>query len=86
MAVIRKVDGSGRVVLGKKFAGRRVVIDEMEPGVWIVKVGQFIPDNERWLLDPEVQAKLKRSMAWAAENPLRETDLDELEKRILGGD
>ena len=85
MAVIRKVDGSGRVVLGKEFAGRSVVIDEMEPGVWIVKVGQFIPDNERWLLDPEVQAKLKRSMAWAEANPLRETDLDELEKRILGG-
>lgn len=52
----------------------------------MVKVGEFIPDNERWLLDPKVQAKLKRSMAWAEANPPRETDLDELERKILGGD
>lgn len=43
-----------------------------------------IPDNERWLHEPEAKAKLDRALARAAENPLRETDLDELEKKILG--
>ena len=84
MAAIRKVDGSGRIALGKQFAGRCAIIDEREPGVWIVKLGDFIPDNERWLLDPEVRAELDRAIAWAEANPPRETDLDELEKKILG--
>jgi hypothetical protein len=45
----------------------------------------FIPDNERWLHEPETKAKLDRALAWAAKNPPRETDLDELERKILGG-
>jgi hypothetical protein len=81
---IRKVSSNGRIVLGKQYAGRYVWIDEMEPGVWIVKTSEFIPDNERWLHTPEVEARLKESFAWAAENPPQETDLDELEKRMLG--
>lgn len=81
--VIRKVSSSGHVVLGKQYAGRRVSIDEMEPGVWLVKVGEFIPHNERWLHTPEVQAELAEAFAWAAEHPPRETDLDELERKLL---
>ena len=33
-------------------------VDEIEPGVWIVKVGAFIPDSERWLHEPAEKAKL----------------------------
>lgn len=83
LMVIRKVDSNGRIVLGKQYAGRRVCIDELETGVWMVKLGQFIPDNERWLHTSEVQADLDEAFAWAAENPPRETDLDELEERLL---
>jgi len=43
-----------------------------------------VPDSERWLLDPEVQAKLDRALKRAETEPYRETDLDELEKKILG--
>jgi hypothetical protein len=45
-----------------------------------------IPENERWLHEPEVKAKLDRALAWAAANPPRETDLEELERKILAGD
>jgi hypothetical protein len=44
-----------------------------------------IPDNERWLHEPVVKAKLDRALARAAANPPSETDLAELEKKILGG-
>jgi predicted nucleotidyltransferase len=40
-------------------------------------------DNERWLHTPEVKAELDEALAWAADNPPRETDLAELEKKIL---
>jgi len=45
---------------------------------------ESIPENERWLHEPEVKAKLDRAIAWAEANPPSETDLDELEKRLFG--
>jgi len=85
MGVIKTVGSSGQIALGKQYAGRHVMVEEMEPGVWIVKVGEFIPDNERWLEEPEVKSKLDRAIARAEAEPLRETDLDELAKRIMSG-
>ena len=49
------------------------------------KVGELIPETERWLHEPEVRAKLDRAIARAENRPLRETDLDELEERLRGG-
>ena len=83
MGIIKTVGSSGQIALGKQYAGRHVLVEEREPGVWIVKLGQFIPDNERWIHTPEIQADLKESFAWAVKNPPRETDLDELEERLL---
>jgi hypothetical protein len=83
-ASIRTVGSDGRVAIGKQYAGRRVVVDQLEPGVWVVKVGEFIPDSERWLHEPETKAKIDRAIAWAESHPPQETDLNELEERLLG--
>lgn len=83
MAPIRKVSKRGEITLGKAYAGRPVVIDEVEPGVWTLRL---VPDNELWLLEPGVMAKLDRGLAWAAVNPPRETNLRELAKKLLGDD
>lgn len=85
MAAIKTLGSSGQIALGKRYAGRQAVVDELEPGVWVVKVGEFIPDNERWLHEPEVKAKLDRAIAWAERTPFQETDLDELEERLRRG-
>jgi hypothetical protein len=85
MAVIKTLGSSGQVSLGKRYAGRQAVVDELEPGVWIVKVGDFVPANERWLHEPEAKAKLDRALARAEHTPFQETDLDELEERVRGG-
>jgi len=47
MGTIKIVGSSGQISLGKKFAGQTVMLDEIEAGVWIVKIGRFIPDKER---------------------------------------
>jgi len=47
MNIIKTVGSSGQISLGKKFAGQTVMLDEIDTGVWIVKLGRFIPDNER---------------------------------------
>jgi len=43
---ITKVRNSGQISLGKKFADKIVMLDEIQAGIWIVKLGQFIPNDE----------------------------------------
>jgi hypothetical protein len=82
MDIIKTVGSSGQISLGKKYAGQTVILSEIDTGVWIVKTGRFIPDNEKWLHRPEVQAELSEAVAWAEENSPEETNLDDLEARI----
>ena len=49
MGSIKTIGTSGQLSLGKKFAGQQMLVDEIEPGVWILKVGRFIPENDLWL-------------------------------------
>ena len=46
MNMIKTIGASGQITLGKEYSGRTVVVEELEPGVWMVKLGKFIPDNE----------------------------------------
>ena len=82
--IVKSVGSNGQITLGKEFAGRLVMLDQTEPGVWMLKLGQFIPDNEKWLHTPEATKLLERGLAMAARTPARETDLAELEERLLG--
>ena len=82
MTAIKTIGKSGQIALGKQYAGRHVLVDEVEPGVWMIKLGDFVPVDERWLHDPQTAASLDRGLRWAAENPPAETDLDDLERRI----
>jgi hypothetical protein len=82
MNTIKTVGSSGQISLGKKFAGQTVMLDEIDTGVWIVKLGRFIPDNERWIHRPGVQAELSEAIAWAKKNPPEDTNFEELDARI----
>lgn len=82
---VATLDGSGHVTFGEQYAGKDVLIEEIETGVRVVKLGQIIPDDERWLHTPEVSDSIDRSLAWVRENSPHETDLEELEERILRG-
>jgi hypothetical protein len=82
MAVVKTVGRSGQIALGKEYAGRHVLVEQVESGVWIIKLGEFVPDNERWLHTPQTKADLDEAVAWAEEHPAGETNLDELEQKI----
>jgi hypothetical protein len=79
--VVKQVGASGQISLGKEFAGRTVVVDNSEPGVWVIKTAQTIPDSELWLHQPEAAARLDRAMD-AMHQPPRSTDLEELEQHL----
>jgi hypothetical protein len=79
---VKVVGASGQVSLGKKYAGRTVIVDQLEEGVWMIKTAQVIPDNERWLHTPEMDAKLDEAFAWSAQHPAQASDLDEIERKL----
>jgi len=80
------IGDDGRLALGKEYAGREVLVEEHPPGVWKVQVGTFVPDNERWLHESPVRETVAESIAWAENHTRRETDLDDLEEKLLGGE
>ena len=79
--VVKQVGASGQISLGKEFAGRTVVVDSSEPGVWVIKTAQTIPDSELWLHQPKASARLDRAMD-ALDKPPLAADFDALEQHL----
>ena len=79
--VVKQVGVSGQISLGKEFAGRTVIVDSSEPGVWVIKTAQTIPDSELWLHQPEAAERLDRAMASMDQPPLS-ADLAALEQHL----
>jgi len=84
MSVIKTLGSNGQISLGMEHAGKSVLVDEVEPGVWVVKIGQFVPDCERWLHVPEAKAKLDEAIEWAEKTGVSD-NFAEIEAAINGG-
>ena len=82
MGTIKSVGRSGQISLGKKHAGRSVLIDQIDAGVWIIKLGKFIPESEQWLHQANIKNELNEAIAWAEKNPPCKSDLKALESRL----
>ena len=83
---IKTVNTNGQIALGTRYAGQNVVIDEVESGVWIIKVGNFVPRSEAWLYDPDVAQLLDQAVQWSDTHPRQATDLEALERRLAHDD
>lgn len=79
-ASVKVVGQNGQISLGKEFAGRQVLVEEREPGVWLIRTAKVIPDNELWLHEPKANADLQRALAWSKEHPPRESAPEAIEK------
>jgi hypothetical protein len=75
---VKVIGANGQISLGKEFAGRQVLVEEREPGVWFVRTAIVIPENERWLHEPQAAAELQTALAWAAKTKPQESDVDAL--------
>jgi hypothetical protein len=78
------IGANGQISLGKQFAGRQVLVEEQEPGVWLVRTAIVIPDNERWLQQPKATADLQNALAWAQANSPVDTNADALLEKLNG--
>lgn len=79
---VKTIGSSGQISLGKENAGRSVVIEPVEEGVWLVKTVRVIPENELWLHTPQTRETLDRAIAWAEQHPAKASDLSKLEAKL----
>jgi hypothetical protein len=81
-ASVKVIGSNGQISLGKQFAGRQVLVEENEPGVWLIRTASVIPDNERWLHLPQASHDLQKALAWAQANPPSDDNAETLLKSL----
>lgn len=83
---VKLVGANGQISLGKQYAGRQVLVEEREPGVWLVRTATVVPDNERWLHEPPAAAELQAAMDWSVAHPAADADMTDTLKRLGDGE
>lgn len=82
---VKVVGTNGQISLGKQFAGRQVLVEEQEPGVWLVRTATVLPDNESWLHQSKPAAALQKALSWAQNNPPTDSSVDTAIKKLARG-
>ncbi len=82
---VKVVGTNGQISLGKQFAGRQVLVEETEPGVWLVRTATVLPDNESWLHQPAAAAALQQSVSWAQNNAPSDANIATVIKKLARG-
>jgi hypothetical protein len=83
-ASIKTIGSNGQISLGKQFAGRQVLVEEQEPGVWLIRTATVVPDNERWLHQPKAASDLAAALAWAQANQPDDSSADAILATLNG--
>lgn len=83
-AQVKVVGINGQLSLGKAYAGKMVLVDQISEDTWIIKAGEFIPDAEKWLYQSGNLTKLEKALTWSENN--KPTDnFDQLARDIENG-
>ncbi len=48
----------------------------------VIKLGEFVPDSERWIFQSGTKEEINEAITWAEQNLPKTTDLDELVAKI----
>ena len=75
---VKVVGANGQISLRKQFAGRQVLVEERETGVWLIRTATVIPDNEHWLHETQAASDLARALEWSKQHPASEIQTDAL--------
>lgn len=62
MSNIKTIGSNGQISLGKEHAGKRVIVESSEPGVWLIRTAVVIPENEAWLHTSPAKESLERAL------------------------
>ncbi len=73
---VKVIGANGQISLGKQFAGRQVLVEEQETGVWLIRTATVIPDNERWMHEAQAASDLALAVTWSMQNPASDSQAD----------
>ena len=76
------VPPNGQVSIGKKWAGRQIVIEEIAESEIRILSGNFIPDSQATFYTAESRKKLDSFNDWEDQHPPKKTDLKKLRERL----
>jgi hypothetical protein len=80
---VKQINKQGQISIGKKYAGKKVEVDEYPDGTVVLRPVEIISEFEMKLLkDRAYQHRLEAFNHWEAENKPEETDLSAMEKGI----
>ena len=79
---VQLVSTNGQISLGKQYAGRQVLVEEQELGVWLVRTATVVPDNERWLHASGAADDLAKALAWASMHAPSDASADKTLNRL----
>ncbi|SJM93212.1 conserved hypothetical protein [Crenothrix polyspora] len=71
---IKIIGANGQISLGKQYAEKQVLVEQQDQVVWLIRTATVIPDNERWLQQPQSAADLQQALNWAQANPASDAD------------
>lgn len=83
---IKTIGSNGQISLGKHYAGRQVLVEEQEQGVWLIRTVTVIPDNERWLHEANASHDLTQALAWAKMHPASDGKTETLLEKLNAGE
>ncbi len=83
---VKVIGANGQISLGKQYAGRQVLVEEQEAGVWLVRTATIIPDNEIWLHQPKASSDLQNALSWAQSNSPVDNNVDTILEKLSGQD
>ena len=83
MLNVKQVNKQGQISIGKKYAGKKVRVDEYPDGTIVLEPVEIISEFEMKLLKNKAfHDRLKAFDRWEANNKPSETDLSALEKNL----
>lgn len=79
---VKIVGKNGQILLGKEFAGQRMLVEEIEPGEWLIRVAVVVPRSQAWVHTEAMQTRLAKAIDRVKATAPRETDLTRLKKKL----
>jgi len=81
MVETKVVGKSGQISLGKNCAGKTFRLERYPDGRIVLTAVALVPESQLWTLQEPDRSRIERGLAWAAQTPPTEIDIDTLLKR-----
>lgn len=72
------VPANGQISIGKSWAGRHILVEEIGSDEIRISSGVFVPDSQRTFHTKEAKASLDSFNKWESKNPAKKTDAGSL--------